>query len=120
MYTLPAGWYIYSQTADSVTVARPGHTVSAPRLVIFDRKVPTLNPQGTFSVPTYRVRFIDGHVDGDGIPLREKSLVELTVRNPLPAGVVAVTASLAAMATLVAAAEFVDDAVNDQMFPREA
>lgn len=118
MHTLPIGWYIFSQTADSVTVARPGHTVSEPRLAIFDRKVPVQGPNG-FSVPTYRVRLIDGHVDAEGAPIKEKSLVEVTIRNPLSVNGTSVTASIAAVATMLADAEFVNDAVVDQMMPRE-
>lgn len=118
MHQLATGWKIFSQTADSVTVARPGHTVSEPRLAIFDRKVPVSGPNG-FSVPTYRVRLIDGHVDVDGAPIKEKSLVEVVVRNPLSADATAVTASIAAVAAMLANPEFVNDAVVDQMMPRE-
>lgn len=121
MYTLPIDWSEFGRNgSDSVTFLRPGHTVKEPRLMIVDRKAPSVTGQGGFSVPTYRVRFIDGHVDVDGVPVKERSIVEINIRQPVNASNTAITASLAAAATMLGNVEFVNDATVDFMFPREA
>lgn len=120
MKTLPVGWSEFGRNgSDSVTFTRPGHTVTAPRLAIFDRKLPVSNGNG-FSVPSYRVRLIDGHLDIDGNPLKERSIVEVTVRQPVGASATPITTSIADVAAILADAAFVDDATVDYMFPREA
>lgn len=119
MHQLPVGWSEYGRDGNnSVTFLRPGHTVQAPRLAIFNRKPPVANGNG-FSVPTYRVRLIDGHVDADGAALRERSILDLTIRQPVDAAAAPITASVAALATMLSDVEFVDDAITDYMFPRE-
>lgn len=119
-HVLPVGWSEYGRDGNnSVTFLRPGHTVTEPRLLIINRKTPVVS--GTsFSVPTYRVRMIDGHVDGDGNPLRERTILDLTIRHPVNASTATASTSIAALATMLADAEFVDDALTDFMFPREA
>lgn len=120
MHILPVGWSEYGRNGpNSVTFLRPGHTVQEPRLAIVDRKPAVANGNG-FSVPSYRVRLIDGHLDADGAPLKERSIVDLTIRQPVNATTAPITASIAALATMVGGAEFVNDATVDLMFPREA
>lgn len=119
MHQLPSGWKIFSQTENSLTAVLPGHTVAAPRIAIFDRRVATQNGNG-FSVPTYRVRLISGDLDPENMPIRERVLVDCTIRVPVNANSSLATASLAALAGMLADPEFVDDATVDQMFPREA
>lgn len=120
MHQLPVGWSEYGRDGNnSVTFLRPGHTVQAPRLAIFNRKPPVANGNG-FSVPTYRVRLIDGHLDADGVAMRERSILDLTIRQPVDASATAITTSLSALAAMLSDAAFVDDATVDYMFPREA
>lgn len=121
MSTLPVGWLEYGRNgSDSVTFVRPGHTVEAPRLAIFDRKQPVANGGNGFSVPQYRIRLMDGHVDVDGVPVKERSIVEVTIRHPVGASDTAIEASIAAAAALLADVEVVTNATDDLMFPREA
>lgn len=120
MHTLPVGWSEFGRDgSDSVTFLRPGHTVAEPCLAIFNRKTPVANGSG-FSVPSYRIRLIDGHVDGEGAPIKERTILDLTIRHPVNASAVKASASIAALATMLADAELVDDATTDYMFPREA
>lgn len=120
MYQLPTGWSEFGRDGkDSVTFLRPGHTVQAPRLMIINRKPPVANGSG-FSVPTYRVRLIDGHQDVDGVSLKERSILELTIRNPIDASPAVIGASITQLAAMLGSADFVDDATVDYMFPREA
>lgn len=119
MSQLPTGWLEYGRNgSDSVTFVRPGHTVEAPRLAIFDRKQPVANGNG-FSIPQYRIRLIDGHLDADGLPLKERSIVEVVIRHPLSATDTSVETSIAAVAALLADTQVVGNATDDLMFPRE-
>lgn len=124
MYYLPEGTYSFGQNGlNSKTFLRPGHTTQAPRLLIVDRQEAQAQRNGngvtSFSVPRYRVRFIDGHLGADGTPLAERSIVEIVIRQPTNASVDAVTTSLEYAAEMLADPEFVNDAIVDLMFPRE-
>lgn len=116
----PIAWAQYAANGDSVTFVRAGHTVTKPSLALFTRKAPIPNGQGGYSVPTYNVRFINGHVDANGVPLKERSIVEINVRHPVGASATDITAAIAEAATMLADAEFVNDATSDLMFPRES
>lgn len=117
--TAPTGYKEFSRNgSDSVTFIRSGHTTSAPRLAIFDRKVPVANGNG-FSVPQYRFRLIDGHVDAEGVPLKERSIIEVIVRHPVGIDATSITTALADASAIVGDAEFVNDALVDLMFPKE-
>lgn len=118
MYQLPEGFKEYSRDGDSVTFIRPGHTVSEPRLLIINRKTPVANGNG-FSIPQYRVRTVDGHVDSDGKPVRDRSAVDIYIRKPVDASLEPIQTSLAAIATMLADVDFQDDALVDYMFPKE-
>lgn len=121
MNQLPTGWKEFSRSgSDSITFIRPGHTAAAPRLAIFDRKVPTPVSGNTAPVGQYRLRLIDGHVDSEGVPLSQRSIVEINIRQPSGFATTAVGESITAAVAILGGAEFVDDATVDYMFPREA
>lgn len=120
MYHLEDGTFAYgSNGPNSRTYVRPGHTAQAPRLLIVDRQEATSNGNGSFSIPRYRVRFIDGHLDSENAPLAERSHVEIVIRQPTNATLTAITESIRYAAAMLGDEDFVNDATVDLMFPRE-
>lgn len=120
-HVLPSGWVEFGSNGDnSVTFLRPGHTVTEPRLAIFSRKPAVAQANGNFSVPEYRVRLFDGHVDTDGLPKKDKAIVEVVIRLPVGDDATPTETSLAALAAMLADAAFVTNATVDLMWPREA
>lgn len=117
---LPDGTFEYGRNGlNSITFVRPGHTTTAPRLLIINRVEAQQNGGGEFSLPTYRVRFIDGHVDAEGNPKAARSHVELVVRQPVDSVDDPIKTSLGYLKDLLADPDFVDDATADLMFPEE-
>lgn len=60
-----------SNDGNSVTYALPGHTVAAPKLAIFKRRVPQYDTgRKTWSTPSYDYKVVAGVLDSDGNPVR--------------------------------------------------
>lgn len=118
MFQLPDGYFEYEKNSDSATYIRPGHTVSEPSLLIINRKTPVANGNG-FSIPVYRLRLIDGHLDGDGKPVKERSSVEILIKQPVNASLTRIQAALDFASSMLADEDFQDDALVDYMYPKE-
>jgi hypothetical protein len=88
-----------------------GHTVSAPRLVIQKRKVPTT----VESVAETHLMVVYGTEDADGNPLASKVVFDAGVRYPANGQSDDVTAALAVFRDFVASDEFTAT-VNSQAY----
>lgn len=76
-FNVPAGMSLQSVEKDSVTLTVDAdHTVGVPHIVIFDRRVPTVNGN-TFTQPRYRIRVIQGNVDQDAVPIQARTLADI-------------------------------------------
>lgn len=117
-YKVPADWKVYGSSDNSVTFILPGHTPLAPRLAIFDRRPPTVSAGG-ISVPTYRVRIIEGSVGTDGNPIPTRITVDANIRWPNSASPVKVMANIAMLGQVFTDPDFGQDAAEEQLLPRE-
>lgn len=117
-YVAPAGWKFYgSNNGNQTTFTLPGHTVSAPYLAIFDRRVPS-NSGGATTNPSYRVRFIRGYTDSEGRPLEARALVDINIRWPLASTPASVKELLAVASAALGNVDFQGDVVDEQLLPR--
>lgn len=114
-FTLPATLkYDGARDRDSVNYQATGHTPAVPKIVIFDRKVPST------SAPKeqYRVRVIHGAVKSDGTPLVPGIMVDLTISSHMLASNADVEAALAQLKEIVNADGFAEMAIVSQLLPR--
>lgn len=84
--TLPDGYaiYGYSNNGDTVTAYKSDSTSAAPHFLVIDRKRGEFSTSSkTWSIPSYRIRVIRGNVDGEGMPVPERTLAEITFRAPV-------------------------------------
>lgn len=117
-YSVPTGWKKQRtfNEGNSVTFTLPNHTVAAPSIAVFDRKLPVRSPTG-FSKPYYRVRI--SHmvmVDGE----YSQILVDTQIRWPYGAEDVDVSAVLAHLADVLGNAAFRSDVVEELRIPYDA
>ncbi|DAD50706.1 TPA_asm: coat protein [ssRNA phage SRR6960799_30] len=91
----------YSQVGNTKTLTAPGHTVSAPRLVIQKRKIPSTSS----GVAESDVKVVYGTTDTNG-PLSSRVSVEAVVRYPANGNMADVTAALTLFREVVASDEF--------------
>nr|URG16486.1 MAG: coat protein [Leviviridae sp.] len=117
-YKAPVGWKFYGSTSDQTTFTLPGHTVAAPRLAIFDRKVPQSNG-GKLTNPNYKVRIIYGFADVDGNPLESRAVIEANIRWPVAADGSVIEGAIDIMGEMLTNVDFQDDVVAEQLLPRE-
>lgn len=117
-FAVPTGWKFYgNNNGGSQTIfTLPGHTVTKPRLAIFDRQVPRNNGK-TVSNPMYRIRVTEGVVDADGNPVLSKVSVDCTIRWPQLADSADVIADIALLASTLADVDLQDDIVNELLLP---
>lgn len=118
-YAIPATMKYYSTNGPhSVTyTVVASHTAVAPHLVIFDRKVPVVNADGSEVYAQYRVRVIRAVLDGEGNPTGKKSTVEFTARYPSDAVAANVTADLASLGTMLSDTDFQQDVAVELLLP---
>lgn len=118
-YKVPAGWQSYGVSADQSTFALPGHTPQNPRLAIFDRKTPQITAGGV-SVPSYRVRVIEGVSDPvSGLPLQTRCTVDATIRWPNSAAPSKVKALAEILGLVLSDDVFQASAIDLQLLPTE-
>lgn len=81
-FQVPADWKFQSSAnnGNSVTYTLPGHTTAQPKIAVFSRVIPTYSAKTGWSVPSYRVRVIEGVLDADGNPVETRTTVDATFR----------------------------------------
>lgn len=117
-FKVPSDWLVYGVAGDQSTFALPGHTPQNPRLAIFDRKVPQVTAGGV-SVPTFRVRMIEGVSDTDGNPVTTRCTVDCTIRWPNVAAPAKTKALVALLGEVSASTDFQTSAIDLQLLPTE-
>jgi hypothetical protein len=85
--------------------------------VVFDRKIPVA-VNGVFSAPQVRVRVIRSFVNGSGVPLSKKAVIDTTITWPLEASATDVKAMVALLGTIFSDAQIASDFIDDQDIPR--
>lgn len=115
-FVAPAGWKLFSKEKDSTTFILPGHTVKASRLAIFARVTPVSSGKGS-TVPSCRIRFLEASVNTDGTVSPTKMSVDTTVRYPIEADPVKVTALLALAGAALSNVDLQQDLVVEQLLP---
>lgn len=120
-YAYPSTWSFYGSSSDGnqITLIRPGNTVAEPRVCLISRTVPVFNVKSqTWSVPTYRVRVMDGVLDADGNPDPTRTLADVTFRCSVSSnGASRGDEVLADLTTLLNTPGFADAAFKDLVFP---
>lgn len=114
---LPVSSEYYSDSENQVTYILNGHTAEAPKLLIFDRK-PSVYQNGQFSIPTVRIRVLEGLVDSEDKPLATKITFDLTIRWPHGASTTTIGSRLADLSTVLGSVDFVTELVEKQQLPR--
>lgn len=118
-FTVPGTWtYDGSANQNQSTYRVSGHTTQENYLVIFDRKVPVANGDGTFSKPSVRTRVIRSFLDGDSKPLPSKAVADVNISWPLEADATDVKAMVTLLGTIFGDAEIASDFVDDLDIPR--
>ena len=114
-FTLPATLhYDGARDKDSVTFQRDGHTPVCPKVMIFDRKIPS----ATAPKESYRVRAIQGSLDATGAPRAISTTVELVISSHMQTPSTEVGACLNEILAIIAAEGFADLAITQQRLPR--
>lgn len=118
-FAIPAAWEEDGSTGSSqiVYVVTPDHTSSENYQVLFDRKVPVYS-NGSWSMPTYRIRIRRTFVDGDGAPIAGVGLVDCQMRWPTEATAADVKAMVTLLGTISGDANLAADVVDLQRLPR--
>lgn len=123
-FNVPATWSFYGSSADgnSITFVRVGNTVAEPRLMVINRTPPVFNARaGTWSVPTYRVRVIDGVLDADGKPDPTRTLSDCTFRSSVGSnGAARGDENVADLLAVIDQPDFVAAAFTTLQFPTVA
>lgn len=118
-FTVPGTWtYDGSANQNQSTYRVSGHTTQENYLVVFDRKVPVANGNGTFSKPSVRVRIIRSFVDADSVPLSSKAVCDVNISWPLEAAAADVKAMVNLIGTIFSDIEIASDFVDDLDIPR--
>jgi hypothetical protein len=118
-FTVPGTWtYDGSANQNQSTYRVSGHTAQSNYIVIFDRKVPVTNGDGTFSKPAVRVRIQRSFVDASSVPLSSKALVDVNITWPLEASATSVKAMVTLLGTIFGDAEIASDFIDDLDIPR--
>lgn len=118
-FTVPAGWtYDGSANQNQSTYRVTGHSTQENYLVIFDRKVPVTNGDGTFSKPSVRTRVVRSFLDSDGVPLRSKAVADVNISWPLEATATSVKDMVDLLGTIFSDVEIASDFVDDLDIPR--
>lgn len=114
-FTIPASFkYDGARDRDSVNYQTTGHTPAAPKIVIFDRKVPS----AVAPKEQYRVRVVHGSVKADGTPLVPGIVVDLTISSHMLAKDADVTAAFMQLKDIVNTEGFAEMAIISQLLPR--
>lgn len=115
-FAVPGTW-TFDGTDGSLqsTYRVSGHTTAENYLVIFNRKVPSLQ-NGVYSKPAVRVRIIRSFVVG-GIPLASKAIVDTNITWPIEAPAASVKAMITLLGTIFSDVNLDDDVVDLQRIP---
>lgn len=117
-FTVPGTWTFDGATANQSTYRVSGHTTQENYLVVFDRKLASVNSNGTFSKPSMRVRVIRSFLDGNSEPLTSKAVCDVNISWPLEASASSVKAMVDLLGTIFGDAEIASDFIDDQDIPR--
>lgn len=117
-FIVPTGWKFHGANSGNQTIFTvTGHTVKTPYLVIFDRRLPSVDPARPVQ-PEYRVRVSRGHVDADGHPIIKKTVADLKFSWDINSTSSEVQDVMATLATVIGDADFRQDVVEEQLLPR--
>lgn len=116
-FTKPVGWSVFRIFGDAATYVKTGHTSAAPRTVSIVRAEAKGRAQPAQAVTSYRVRYVAGLLDGDGIPVPPKHQVSLDVRRAVSYDPASLDADLQELGTLLEDAGFRASLVSDLTFP---
>ena len=116
-YVIPIDWKFYgSNNGNQKMFQLPGHTVTAPRLAIFERKVPVL-VDGVTTNPSYRIRVVEGELDSLGLPLPSRTTIDVNVKFDFRASATKVDADVAVLGVLFSSPDFRQDMIVEQRLP---
>jgi hypothetical protein len=117
-FAVPGTWTYDGSANQNQSIYRvTGHTTQSNYLVIFDRKVPQL-VGGEFTKPSVRVRIIRSFVNGSGVPLEQKAVVDTNISWPLAAVAADVKAMVTLLGVVFSDANIASDIVDDLDIPR--
>ena len=115
MITIPATMHFDgARDQNSVTFQMDGHLPNKPKIIIFDRKVPSASAPKE----SYRVRYICGNVDSEGKPFTPNTVVELSISSHMNADNAEVVGALNALLQIATLDGFSTMAVVNQRLPR--
>lgn len=121
-FKVPADWVFQSSAnnGNSVTYALPGHTTQQPKIAVFSRVIPSYSAKTGWSVPSYRVRVIEGVVDADGNPIETRTTVDATFRCSMSGGATKAQDVVDNFKLIVSANGFASGVFVEQSFPTPA
>lgn len=102
MAAMSTSLVVFSDSGNSRTYVRTGHTPGQPKLVIQKRKVPA----GNAVMAEDTVNVVDGTTDASDAVISQRVTFQATVRRPITGNADDVTAALAVFRDLVASDEF--------------
>lgn len=106
-YVPPEGWlYDGAGNKDQTTYVVPGNTAARPYHAVFDRKVPSVNNNGTFSNSQFRVRLIRSVLDSEGNLVPGKLVGDATFSWPIAVDTADVTEVVQVLGAMLSDTEF--------------
>lgn len=116
-FAVPGTWTFNGSANQNQSSYRvTGHTTQENYLVIFDRKIPVTNGDGTFSKPSCRVRIIRTFLVS-GLPLATKAVCDINISWPMEAPVASVKAMVTLIGTIFSDVNLASDFVDDLRIP---
>lgn len=121
-FQVPADWVFQSSAnnGNSVTYTLPGHTTQEPKIAVFSRVIPSYSAKTGWTVPSYRVRVIEGVLDADGNPVETRTTVDATFRSSMSGGQTKGQSVVDNFKLIVGADGFASSVFVEQSFPRPA
>lgn len=120
-FTVPVTWSHDGNdgTDQSVFFVTASHSVTENYLIVFTRKR-SQAVNGGFSKPSYRIRIIRSFVDGDGVPLKSKAVIDTNMSWPVEADASEVKAMVTLNGAIWSDTGLDEDIVDQQLIPLSA
>lgn len=81
-WSVPAGWIFDGASALQSKFLTAAHTLEEPQVIIYDRKPPSL-VNGAYGPAGYRIRYIQGFLDADNLPVTQRFIADLSIKWPV-------------------------------------